>query len=193
MLDRVRRVGRVDLDNAVIALLLALQDLQRIFIVARCDDAVGDLALDQAGGCRIARIRQGNEIAEGGHTVCASGTGIGTRKRCELAHIVDPVDLSLDRRKRQTDRGARRGNMLEGRRRRQSCRLLQLADKLPAVQTVEQIDIARAAVQYGDRQLAAVAHVNSRRFLIWIASIFKRKFFHFNTSYQTFLLTILET
>ena len=114
MLDGSRLVGRVDGDHVVVALLFAGQDSQCLRLVARSDDAVRDLVLDQLCGGHIADVRQGDPVAEGGHTVCAAGACVGTgqrRKLCLRGNVVHPA-LHLGQ--GQTQCCARRGNVLEG-------------------------------------------------------------------------------
>ena len=76
-LYRGRDVGGVDLDDIVIAALLGLQKGQGLLGVARGDAAVGHLPLDQPGRVLVADVGQGDEVAEGGHPVSASGPGVG--------------------------------------------------------------------------------------------------------------------
>ena len=62
--------------------------------------------------------------------------------------------------------------MLKGSSSRQAGSLLQLLHQLPAVESVQEIDITGTAVQNLNRQLCAVAHVNTCAALIRIAAIF---------------------
>ena len=56
--------------------------------------------------------------------------------------------------------------------------ITELFDKLPGVQSIEEVDITGAAVEHGDRQLRAVFHIDSGGFLIRIAAILEFEFFH---------------
>ena len=67
--------------------------------------------------------------------------------------------------------------MLEGGRRGQAGRLFQLADKLPAVERVQQVDIARPAVEHADGQFALL-HKHARGLLVRVAAVFKFHFLH---------------
>ena len=56
-------------------------------------------------------------------------------------------------------------------------RFFQFLCKLPAVERVQQIDVARLPIEHGNRQLA-VFRKHPRRNLIGIAPVFEQKFFH---------------
>ena len=56
MLDRIRLIILVDLDDGIIALFLLLEKLQCLRLIARCNDTVGKLSLDQFGSTDIAEI-----------------------------------------------------------------------------------------------------------------------------------------
>ena len=117
-LDRIRLVGRIDLDDIIIPFFLGFEDLQCFRLVSRCDDAVRNLSLDHVGRIYIADVGQGNKVAEGRHPVSTSGSGISACQRRQIAQIVYPVDLLFHIAERQTDRCSCRGNVLEGSRRR---------------------------------------------------------------------------
>ena len=55
---------------------------------------------------------------------------------------------------------------------REAGSLFQLLDQLPAVEGVQEIDVARFAVEHLDRQLASVLHKDAGRLLIRVAAIF---------------------
>ena len=81
--------------------------------------------------------------------------------------------------------------MLKGRSGRQTRGRLHLADQLPAVERVQKIDIAGAAAEYLDGQLAAVLHKNAGRLLIGIAAVLELDFIgHGRTLLYLFLLTM---
>ena len=67
--------------------------------------------------------------------------------------------------------------MLEGRSCRQARGLAELLYKLPAVERIEQVDIAWLAIQHLKGQLALL-HKYPGWFLIRIAAIFQFKFIH---------------
>ena len=83
---------------------------------------------------------------------------------------------------RQTECRTRRADMLEGRRCGEPRHLLQLAHELPAVQCVEQIDVARPSVQHGKGQPAigkdACGH------LVRIAAVFEGEFVHVSAPFS---------
>ena len=170
-----RNIVRVDFDDVVAAFALLLQDGQRFVGVAWSDDAVGNLALDDAGGAFVADVGQRDEVAVGGHSVRASGSGIGAGDWGKLAQVIDKVDFAQRLVQRQADRGAGRGNVFEGSCCRQAGGLLELLDQLPAVEGVQEIDVARFAVEHLDWQLASVLHKDAGRLLIGVAAIFQRK------------------
>ena len=95
VLDGSGLVGRVDGDYIVVALFLAGQDSQCLRLVARGDDAVGHLVLDQLCGGHVAHIRQGDPVAEGGHAVGTAGAGVGAGQRGQLCIRGDVVHFAL--------------------------------------------------------------------------------------------------
>ena len=48
---------------------------------------------------------------------------------------------------------------------------LEIGNQLPAVQCIEEVDIARTAIQDLDRKIRAVVHVDLRRLLIRVHTI----------------------
>ncbi len=65
------------------------------------------------------------------------------------------------------------GNMLEGGGGGKAQGFLQLFDKLPCVQRVQEIDITGLAVKDGHRQFAAVPHENPGGLLVRVAAVFQ--------------------
>ena len=63
---------------------------------------------------------------------------------------------------------------------------LQLLHQLPGIQCVQEVDVAGAAVENGDGQVAAVVHVDLGRLLIGVAAVFQFKFFHGENSSNIF-------
>ena len=49
---------------------------------------------------------------------------------------------------------------------------LQLLDQLPAVESIQEVDISGLAVQDGNRQVTAVFHEDSGRLLVRVTSVF---------------------
>ena len=72
VLDWLRNISRVDLDDVVGAFAFFFQDFQSLFGVARSDDTIRNLALDDSCGAGITNVRQSDKVAVGGHSVCAS-------------------------------------------------------------------------------------------------------------------------
>ena len=114
VLKRLRHIALIDLDNVIVSVLLALQDLKRLLSIAGGDNAVGDFPLDDLCCGRITDIGEGNEIAEGAHSVSSAGTCVSTCERGELTHIIHKIDLLQYIAERKADCSACRGNMLEG-------------------------------------------------------------------------------
>ena len=50
--------------------------------------------------------------------------------------------------------------------------LFQLRHQLPAVESIQQVDIARLAVQHSDGQIAAVFHIDAGRLLVRVTAVF---------------------
>ena len=57
-------------------------------MVAGSDDAIRHFPGDDAGRHRVARVRQRDEIAEGGHAISAAGSRVSARLRTQLRHHV---------------------------------------------------------------------------------------------------------
>ena len=136
VLDGRRLVICIDLYNVVIALFLGFEDLQRLGLVAGGDDAVGHFMLNKLRRRHVANVGKRDPVAERGHTVRAAGARISRGEGRKLESIVNPVDFPKRVRKRQTDRRARRADVLE----RGCCGKaqcgFQLAHQLPAVKSV---------------------------------------------------------
>ena len=151
-LQRGGAVGRVNLDDAVGALALLPQYLKRLGGVVGGNDAVAHLALDDKGGGAVARVAQGDEVAIARHAVGSACTGISTGHRT----LVKPLDVGheadvLQRvAQGQAHGGTCRADVLERGGRGQPRGPPQLADQLPRVEGVEQIDVAGTAVQHFD-------------------------------------------
>ena len=103
-----RNIVRIHLKDAVIALLLRLQNLQCLVVIAGCNDAVRYLTLNQLRRAGITLVGKGDEIAKGAHAVRASCSCICTCKGSQLTHVCHPVDLRFDLRERKAD-GCSRG------------------------------------------------------------------------------------
>ena len=173
-------VVRIDLDDVVIAVALALEDLQGLGLVAGGDDAVGDLALDDLRGGDVADLGQGDPVAEGAHAVGAAGAGVGAGEGAvvEALDVVDEAGLLELITHRQAEGRAAGAHVLEGGRAGQTGRLLELFHELPGVEGVEEVDVAGAAAEDLDGEIGAVVHVDLRGLLIGVAAVFQFKFLH---------------
>ena len=173
VLDRIRAVARVDLDDVIVTLLLRLQDLECFLRIVRGNDAIGHFAVDDACGRRITGIRQGDEVTVRRHTIDTTCSRICTGQR----RLVEPLDIIYEAGllqlvgKLPSDRGTGRGNVLEGSGGNHAGGFLEIGNQLPAVQCIEEVDIARTAIQNLDRKIRAVVHVDLRRLLIRVHTI----------------------
>lgn len=85
-------------------------------------------------------------------------------------YVVYKINLLQSVAERQTHCGSCGRNMLEAGCCRQSCCGFKLLYKLPTVKCIEEVDVARTAIQHLNRQFTFF-HVYARRFLIRIASV----------------------
>ena len=183
VLVRGANVSFIDLHDVVVALLLGLEDLERLVGVARGDHAVGHLVLEVFRRGRVADVGQGRPVAVGAETVGAACTDIGAGDGGERRVLIDEVDLLLHLGERKTDSRAGGGDVLEAGSRGQTRRLLQIAHELPGVQRVHEVDIAGLAVEDRDREIAPVLHINAGRLLVGVAAILKFQFIHSDRSF----------
>ena len=175
-----RDVALVDGDDVVGALALLLEDLQRLRLIARGDHAVADLAGDQLRGGHVAHVGERDPVAEGAHAVRAAGAGVGAGQRgvIQARDVVHKAGLLQVLRQHAADGGGGRRDVLEGGHGAQAGRLLELLDQLPGVERVQEVDVARTAVEDGDGQVAAVLHVDLGWLLIRVAAVLQFKLFH---------------
>ena len=171
VLDRLGYIVRVDLDDAVSALALSLENLQGFGCVVGCDDAVADLTLDELGSSFVAGVAQCTEVTIGAHAVSTAGAGIGTGQRRELkVNVIHEIDLLQRVAQWQSHSGSGRRDVLEAGGSGQTCGGLEFFDQLPAVESVEEVDVACAAVDDLNGQFA-VFHIDTGRLLVRIASV----------------------
>ena len=170
-LDLSGDIVGVDLDYVVVALFLALEYLKSFRLVTGSDNSVRNLSVDYSCSRNVADIGQRDEITVAAHSVGAPGSCVSACKRGKLTEIVDPVDLCEGIGQRETDSGACRRNMLEACGGRVAGSCLEFLYKLPAVECVEEINVAGTSVQNLDGKLSAVFHVNSGGFLIRVAAV----------------------
>ena len=127
--------------------------------------------MDYSCSRNVADIGQRDEITVAAHSVGAPGSCVSACKRGKLTEIVDPVDLCEGIGQRETDSGACRRNMLEACGGRVAGSCFEFLYKLPAVECVEEINVAGTAVQNLDGKLSAVFHVDSGGLLIRVAAV----------------------
>ena len=179
-LQRLRLVVNVDLDDGVVALLLALQHFQRVSVVAGGNDAVGDFMLNQLCSAQIADVRQRDPVTKAGHTVRAAGAGVGTGQWGKLGLGGNVVHGTQRVIQRQADGRTGGGNMLEAGGSGLTQRLLQIAHELPGVEGIQEVDVPRAAIQNLYRQVGTVRHVDAGGLLVGVRAVFQLKFVHIN-------------
>ena len=186
VLQGIGHVVRVDLDDVVVAVPLLAQDCQRLIGVTGSDHAVGNLTLDDHSGGHVAHVRQSDPVAEGGHTVGAAGTCVGTsqRRRVQALDIVYEASLLQIVGQRKTQGGGGGANVLEGSGANHTGGFFQLAHQLPGVQCVQEIDVSRSAAQDGDGQFPTVIHIDAGRLLVGVATVLQLKFVHCYVSLQ---------
>ena len=173
-LDRSWHIVRINLDNAVGTLALLLQNLDSLRSVAWSNDTIAYLTLDEEGCSLVAYIAQRNKVAIRAHAVSATRTSIGTSQWRELKlDIINEVNLLQCVAQRQADSCTGRRNVFETSGSRHSCSSLEFLDQLPGIEGIQEVDVARTAVDHFDRKLPSVIHIDARRFLIWITSVLK--------------------
>ena len=114
-LNRLRHIGRINLDDVVGALTLVLQDLDSLWGEVGCYHTIAYLALQQLGCCSVAGIRECHKVTIARHAVCATGTCISTGNRTlvESLYIIHEVDLLECIAQGQTNGGTCRTHVLE--------------------------------------------------------------------------------
>ena len=180
-LDGSGLVGGIHLEDDVVALFLRLEDLERLRLVARRDDAVADLVLEDFRRRDVADITERGEVAVGAHAVGAARAHVGRRERRER-EVRREVHLAQRFAERRGDGGARRAHVLERGRGGEARRLLEFAHELPTVHGVEEVDVAGTAVLDRERQVAAL-HVDLGWLLVRIAAVLEFEFFHIHAPF----------
>ena len=79
-LDGVGLVRRVHLQHAVLAALLAAQNLERLRLVAGRNDTVTHFARNDACCLDVTSVRQRNHVAKAAHAVCTTRACVGRRE-----------------------------------------------------------------------------------------------------------------
>ena len=164
VLYRLGNIVRVDLDDAVSALAFSFEDLQCFGCIVGCDDAVADLPLDELGGGLVAGVAQCAEVTIRAHAVSTAGTGISAGQRCEFkVDVIDKVDFLQRVAQWQSHGSSCWGDMLEAGGSGQACCGLELFDQLPAVERVEEVDVACAAIDDLNGKLAETEIKRSKK------------------------------
>ena len=171
VLQQLRLVVFINFNNVVGAFAFALQNGKSFFGITGCDNTVRNLACQHFSSLHVTNIRQSNKVAVGAHTVRTAGTCISICQRRKL-QVVYIINFFQGIAQRQAYCSTCRAYVLKGCCCRQAGCFLQFFYQLPAVKSIEKIDITRTAVQYLNRQLAAIVHVNTCAALIRIAAIF---------------------
>ena len=174
VLDRSWHVVRINLDDAVGTLALLLQHLDSLRGKAWSNHAIAYLTLDEESSSLIAYIAQGNKVTVRAHAVCTTSTNISASQRRKFKiYVIAEVNLLQCVAQWQADGSTSRRNMFETSGSRHSCSCLQFLDQLPRVESIQEVDVARTAVDNFDRQFPSVIHIDARRLLIRIASVLK--------------------
>ena len=147
-------VGRIDLQHVVGALALGTENLKSLGSVVGGNDAIRDLTLQQVGRHGVAGVAQGHEIAITAHAVGTTGAGIGAGDRSKLfLDVVDEIHFLEGVAQGKAYGGTGGRHMLEAGCRGKTGGLLQFFHQLPTIEGVEEIDVARTAVEHFDGQL----------------------------------------
>ena len=154
------------------------QYLQGLGGVSGGNDAVAHLALDEQGRGLVAGVAQRTEVTIRAHAVGTAGAGIGIGQGSELeVYVVHEVNLLQRVAEGQSHGRPGRRYVLETGGGGQSGGSLELLDQLPAVQGIEEVDVAGAAVDDRDGQFPLL-HIDAGRLLVRIASVLECVFFH---------------
>ena len=180
--DFFRNVVRVDLDDIVRAFTFRFEDSECFVCVTRCDHAVGYFASEHRSRFFVAYIGECNEVAVGRHAVCTTRTSVSRCERSEL-QVIYIIDLFECIGKRKTYCRTCRADVFERSCRRKTCCFFQFFDELPAVERIKEVDVAGTTVENFDRKFCVVFHVDLRRALVRVATIFEHEFFHYFFSF----------
>ena len=174
VLQRRRNVIRIDLDHIVIAFFLLFENFQSFFCIAGSDHAVRNFPFDQQSRIFVADIRQRDKITERRHTVRASGSGISTGDRGKVfpVHIIHPVDLCQCLCQRKSYRSSCRRYVFKRSCRRQTCGFFQISYQLPAIESIQEINIAGFSAEHLNGKVSSVCQVDPGRLLVGVAAVF---------------------
>lgn len=169
----------IHLEDKVLATLLLGEDLQSLGLVASGNDTVGHLARDDLGGGGVDDVAEGEDIAEAGHAVSTTGTGVSLSQTRGLnaLDVVNHVDLALLLGQRNADSGTSGGDVLEAGGGGEAKSLLELLNQRPGVEGVKQVDVAGGAVQDLEGQLA-LGHEGRSGLLMRVGTVAERELGH---------------
>jgi len=158
----------VDLQDDVGAVTLALEQVEGLRLVARGDDQVGDLVVEQAGEGHVDDVANGGDVAERAHAVAAASASVRGGDR-RVVGVRKELRGAIDVRKRSGDGGAGRTHVLERGGARLAGRCLELAHELPGTQGVEEVDVPRPSAKYLEARL--VGDPDAGRRLVRVAAV----------------------
>mmetsp|Transcript_10153 Transcript_10153/g.28972 ORF Transcript_10153/g.28972 Transcript_10153/m.28972 type:complete len:252 (+) Transcript_10153:703-1458(+) len=150
-----RREVRGGLKGNELSALLACQDRQGFGLKAWSDDAIGHFFLEDLGRGYVHHVADCGEVAEGAHGVRLAGAEVRQSQGGDGARVWNLVSQGLFSGQRHRHGGACRRHVLERSRCRESEGLLEFADELVGVESVQQVDVARGAVCHGERKISA--------------------------------------
>lgn len=165
----------VHLQDKVAAALLLAEDLESLLGVSGSNNTVRNLTRDDLGSGHINLVRQSNHVAEAGHAVGTTGSGVGLSKAGALnaLNVVNHVDLALDVVERHTDGGTGGRDVLEASGGGEFEGCAELLDKGPGIEGVEQVDVAGSTAQNLEGQLR-VLHEGGGRLLVGVGAVAQR-------------------
>mmetsp|Transcript_50539 Transcript_50539/g.123252 ORF Transcript_50539/g.123252 Transcript_50539/m.123252 type:complete len:413 (-) Transcript_50539:57-1295(-) len=149
--------------------LLGPQDLERLWRVPRRDDPVRHLCLQVHGRLLVHNVRQRRPVSEGAHGVGVARAEVGERRGGEVRGGLVRELLHVG--EGDGHGGASGRHVLERRGGGEAEGLLGLLDEGPRVDGVEQVDVARLAVEDLEGQRPAVHRVDLGGQLVRVAAV----------------------
>mmetsp|Transcript_60040 Transcript_60040/g.108066 ORF Transcript_60040/g.108066 Transcript_60040/m.108066 type:complete len:277 (+) Transcript_60040:639-1469(+) len=163
----------IGLQHDELPAFLRLQDLQSLRLEARRDDPVTHFDLQNHGCGKVDLVGDGHEVAEGAHGVSVACTDI--RRSCwSQLLVLNLVDNLLLIVQKKAEGCSRRTAVLERGSRWQTSCLGQFVHKLPCVDGIEQVDVARRAGHHLEGEPSTVDGAQARWQLVRIAAILQR-------------------
>ena len=175
-----RNVVGVDFYDIVVAVSFGFQDFQCFVCVAGSDDTVGNFSFDQSCCCFVTNIAQCDPVAEGGHSVCTSCSCISQCQRgfIQTFDIIYEASLFQVIAHRCTYCCGCGRNVFEGCCCGHAQSFFDFLYQLPAVKSIQEVDVTGSAGQDFDGQFLVTVHVDFCRFLVGVTTIFQFEFFH---------------